>query len=117
MQALSKKLGHPLSDEELDRAVADLDLNKDGVIAFDEFCRWYFTGMKPYTNTTRSMLQVGSKTANIFDAMAKEKLIEMIKSDKSLSKHKFSIGFNEPPEAYIADMSFHFCGPVTQTML
>ena len=41
----------------------------------------------------------------------------MIKADKSLSKHRFSIGFNEPPEAYIVDMEYHFCGPVTQNML
>jgi hypothetical protein len=56
LQQLSKQLGHPLSEEELATALDDLDLNKDGVIDFDEFCRWYFTGMKPYNDSTRSML-------------------------------------------------------------
>ena len=78
LQALSKRLGAPLSDEELDTALKDLDLNGDGVIDFEEFCRWYFTGMKPYNCSTRSMLQVGGSAANIFDAMAKEKLHGLI---------------------------------------
>lgn len=63
------------------------------------------------------MLQVGSKTANIFDAMAKEKLVEMIQADKSTSKHRFSIGFNEPAEAYVTQASIHFCGPFTEAQL
>lgn len=45
---LSEQLGAPLTPKQLETALADLDLNKDGVIDFDEFCRWYFTGMKPY---------------------------------------------------------------------
>ena len=117
LQALSKQLGHPLSEEQLQKALEDLDLNKDGVIDFDEFCRWYFTGMKPYNNSTRSMLQVGSKTSSIFDALSTQKLTEMIKADQSLSKHRFSIGFNEPTEAYVAEASFHFCGPWTELMV
>jgi hypothetical protein len=27
----------------------DLDLNGDGVIDLEEFSRWYFSGMKPYS--------------------------------------------------------------------
>lgn len=73
--------------------------------------------MKPYNNSTRSMLQVGSKTSSIFDALSTQKLTEMIKADQSLSKHRFSIGFNEPTEAYVAEASFHFCGPWTELMV
>lgn len=102
LQMLSQRLGHPLSDEELNRALVDLDLNKDGVIDFDEFCRWYFTGMKPYNNSTRSMLLVGSKTSSVFDALAREKLAEILHADKSVSRHRVSLAFNEPAEAYVA---------------
>ena len=38
----------------------------------------------------------------------------MINADQSTSKHRFSIGFNEPAEAYVAQACFHFCGPVTE---
>ena len=48
LAALSKILGHELTEEQLDTALKDLDLNEDGVIDFDEFARWYFTGMKCY---------------------------------------------------------------------
>jgi hypothetical protein len=34
---LSEELGHPLNDEELEEALKDLDLNKDGVVDFSEF--------------------------------------------------------------------------------
>lgn len=44
-------------------------------------------------------------------------MIEIIKKDKSMSKHRFSFGFNEPAEAYVVDMSLHFCGPVNESTL
>ena len=53
---LSSDLGQPLSEEQLEAALKDLDLNGDGVIDTDEFARWYFTGMKAYNGATRSML-------------------------------------------------------------
>jgi len=58
---LSKELGHELNEEQLEAALVDLDLNKDGVIDMDEFKRWYFTGMKPYNGSTRTMLKIGGK--------------------------------------------------------
>lgn len=75
---LSAQLGAPLNDKQLKEALVDLDLNKDGVIDYDEFCRWYFTGMKSYNGGTRSMLMVGGKTGSIFDALAREKLADII---------------------------------------
>jgi hypothetical protein len=113
---LSAQLGAPLDDEQLKTALVDLDLNKDGVIDFDEFCRWYFTGMKPYNGQTRSMLMVGGKTGSIFDALAREKLADIINSDRSLSKHRISLQFNDPAEAYVGQMSIHVCGPVADEM-
>lgn len=58
---LSKELGHELNEEQLEVALKDLDLNKDGVIDLHEFSRWYFTGMKPYNGSTRTMLKIGGK--------------------------------------------------------
>ena len=46
---LAKDLGFEMSDYELDVALRDLDLNDDGVIDFEEFSRWYFTGMQSYS--------------------------------------------------------------------
>lgn len=72
--------------------------------------------MKPYNGSTRSMLQVGSKTSSIFDALAREKLSELINADRSVSKHRINLAFNEPAEAYVAQMSIHICGPVSESI-
>ena len=55
---LLAQLGQPLTKEQLDAAMKDLDLNGDGVIDKEEFARWYFTGMKAYNGNTRSILQM-----------------------------------------------------------
>jgi hypothetical protein len=49
--------------------------------------------------------------------MAREKLVEIIHSDQTTSKHRISIGFNEPTEAYVAQASLHFCGPFTESVV
>jgi len=76
--SLSVRLGHNLSEEELNSALEDLDLNHDGTIDFDEFCRWYFTGMKAYNGAKKSMLQVGMKTTSVFEALKSEDLAKII---------------------------------------
>ena len=53
---LSKELGSELTEEQLKNALKDLDLNGDGVIDIDEFARWYFSGMRPYSGLKRSLL-------------------------------------------------------------
>jgi hypothetical protein len=53
-------------------------LNGDGVIDITEFSRWYFTGMKPYNGSRRSMLKAGSVTKKIFDAVAEQAKNSMI---------------------------------------
>jgi hypothetical protein len=67
--------------------MTDLDLNGDGVIDVDEFSRWYFTGMKAYNGNTRSMLQMRNQTSTIMDILAKDEIQQMIKEDKTLTKH------------------------------
>jgi len=69
LSTLCEKLGCPLSEENLQKELETLDLNGDGVIQIDEFKRWYFTGMKPYGDTKKSMLQVKGSLLNIFDVI------------------------------------------------
>lgn len=70
MANLSKSLGYELNEEQVDTALKDLDLNEDGVVDFDEFARWYFTGMKCYNNNRRTMLKLGRSTTSIFNNLA-----------------------------------------------
>jgi len=67
---LSKELGNELTDEELEKALKDLDLNGDGVIDFKEFSRWYFTGMNSYGNTTRNLLTGNSIASSMIDSIS-----------------------------------------------
>jgi len=60
LQKLSELLGHKIAEgDELDNALKSLDLNGDGVIDFEEFSRWYFSGMRPYNDTKHTMLLFG----------------------------------------------------------
>ena len=70
LAALSKDLGYELNDEELKNALRDLDLNKDGVIDLYEFSRWYFTGMKPFNGSRRTMLRLGSGAKKLLETVA-----------------------------------------------
>ena len=67
--------------------MVDLDLNGDGVIDKKEFSRWFFTGMKAYNGNTRNMLQLRNQTSTIFDILAKEEIQNLIKEDKTMTKH------------------------------
>jgi len=69
LQKLNEILGCPLTDEQTDIALLDLDLNKDGIIDFDEFQRWYFTGMKSYNGKSRTMLKMGNKSKSILQRL------------------------------------------------
>ena len=66
---MSKDLGHELTDEQLEAAFKDLDLDGNGTIDIDEFKRWYFTGMKSYNGSRRAMLKVGKKSKALFDVL------------------------------------------------
>ena len=59
---LSANMGNPLTDEELQLALVDLDLNGDGVIDLFEFSEWYFSGMKPLSSQTRAMKKFRNRT-------------------------------------------------------
>ena len=42
-------------------------MNGDGVIDLNEFSRWYFTGMKPYNDTSRTMIKGGDLSMSILN--------------------------------------------------
>jgi hypothetical protein len=92
---LSKELGFELSEEQLTSALGDLDLNGNGVIDFDEFTRWYFTGMKPYNGLTKSMLKIEHGSKTLFNTMA-DKMKESIGGDLKTRSHSIKVGFNTP---------------------
>jgi hypothetical protein len=92
---LSKELGFELSEEQLTSALGDLDLNGNGVIDFDEFTRWYFTGMKPYNGLTKSMLKLEHGSKTLFNTLA-DKMKESIGGDLKTRSHSIKVGFNAP---------------------
>ena len=96
---LMKDLGNELNEEQLTEALKDLDLNGDGVIDLKEFSRWYFTGMKPYKGTRRSMLKAGATVKKIFDAVAEQAKLAMIGQELKMKSHSISVGFNRPEKA------------------
>ena len=67
LAAMSAELGQPLDEEQLATALKDLDMNGDGVIDFSEFARWYYSGMKSYSDRKRSLF----KTLNAFGQFSK----------------------------------------------
>jgi hypothetical protein len=70
LSQLSLQLGHPLDDDQLELALKDLDLNKDGVVDLKEFSRWYFTGLKSYNDDKRNMLLLGNAGLSLSKALA-----------------------------------------------
>lgn len=93
--SLMSTLSQNLTDEELEKAMKELDLNGDGVISFHEFCRWYFTGMKSYSLDSRSLLLAQGHARYIYDIM---KLVDDFQ-DPKLKTHSLSVSFNAPAEA------------------
>jgi len=110
---LSKDLGYPLTKGQLDTAFKDLDLNHDGVIDFEEFCRWYFTGMKPFSGAKRSMLQVAQKTSTIFEALKKENISNILHKDERVTKHDLTLTLNNPPDGQHIHVKANILGPQT----
>jgi len=113
LQTLSETLGFPLTDEQTDVALKDLDLNKDGVIDFNEFQRWYFTGMKSYNGKTRNMLKLGNKSKSILAMLKGQEIYDMIHENKKLSKHRVHVSFNAPEEVHYTEFKVSLFGENT----
>lgn len=73
--------------------------------------------MKSYNGSTRSMIQIRNQTTTLFDVMAKEDIKKLLAEDKSMTKHRLKIQFNDPPEAYYAEVIAHLFGPFTDKMI
>ena len=81
------------------------------MIDLDEFARWYFSGMKPYSGLQRSLLSIGKSTVSIFEALKSAEVSKAIHENLKLTTHKVSIALNDPVEAHFVDFSFHIVGP------
>jgi len=49
-----------MTDEEMNEAFNSLDVNGDGVIDYQEFRQWYFSGMKQFSGSKVSMIKAFS---------------------------------------------------------
>lgn len=78
LQQLCEYLGCPLTDEEADIALIDLDLDKSGDIDFHEFKRWYFTGMKSYSATDRKMMEISSSSMKYLDSLEGHAIFDFV---------------------------------------
>jgi hypothetical protein len=96
LQQLSTELGRELTNEELEEALKDLDLNNDGVIDFSEFQRWWFSGFKSYSGTKRSMIKAHNRAKNAIKALIDGNLDSPLTGNLSLKKHSIEVSFNSP---------------------
>lgn len=53
----------------------------------------------------------------VFDVLAKEDILKIIKEDQKMTKHKLKIQFNEPPETNYLEAKVHIMGPHTEKMI
>ena len=93
---MMKDLGSELNEEQVSAAMEDLDVNHDGVIDFEEFTRWYFTGMKSYSAGRRTFLKMSAKSSKLFDAIGEEAKNALMKEEIKYKKNQFSVAFNAP---------------------
>ena len=96
---VSAELGQPLSEEQLETALEDLDLNKDGVIDFGEFRRWYYSGMKSYSNRKRALFKAIGGFGQFSKAAANPAILEFVKENPQTVTQSVSFGFNPPENA------------------
>jgi len=117
LKELSSELGYPLNDEQLEKALTDLDLNKDGVVDLNEFCRWYFTGLKSYNNTTRNMLVLTKAGLSLGKAIASREVYNIVMKNKETSHLKGTVKLNElKANGISAKFEVHFLGPVHEKL-
>ena len=81
LRALSTDLGHSLNDEELEAALIDLDLNKDGVVDYEEFKRWYLSGMKSYSGKKKTMLKFMHGVGELESVINADDLVDFVKAN------------------------------------
>lgn len=104
LAGLMSSLGTEIGQQEIDLAMKDLDLNKDGVIDLQEFKRWYFTGMKSYNGVRRTFLKLGAKSSQLLESIKDEAKNALMKEELKYKKSSVSVGFNAPanPQTSVA---------------
>jgi len=93
---MTAELGQELSDDQVESAVADLDLNGDRLIDLDEFSQWYFSGMKDYSRTRRSFLKFRKGLASFAGTFTEGGLADVFKADPRTITHHARVSFNKP---------------------
>jgi hypothetical protein len=78
LDGLCKDLGVPLDEEQLKSALEDLDINKDGVVDLNEFCKWWFSGFQAYDTYRRGMLKTKHKCKNALIALKQGEIGELL---------------------------------------
>jgi hypothetical protein len=112
LRALSEQLGTVLNDEQVELALKDLDLNGDGVIDISEFARWYFTGMKSYNGTKRSMLRIKGHVKDILGKASEQAKLSLIGKELKINTNTVKVSFNNPENAGTKiDAAFYAFGP------
>lgn len=99
LASLCKDLGVPLDDAQLNAAIADLDVNNDGVIDLSEFSKWWFSGFQSYDTYRRNMLKLKTKGKNALETFQKGNVGEWLTGPLSTKKHNMKVGFNTPQNA------------------
>ena len=66
LQEVSKELGRPMDQAELEECIQDLDQNKDGKISYDEFRKWWLSGRQGLSPWMRRLLAFKIKTNKFF---------------------------------------------------
>ena len=94
--------------------MADLDLNGDGVIDFYEFTRWYFCGMKSYSDVQRSLLTFSNGVSTLQKAFD----TPLSGDDLNVITQKFGISLNNPSNSSLdIGLKLRLAGPEYQKLL
>ena len=96
LAALMKSLGTELTDDQVNTALKDLDINKDGVIDLSEFSRWFFTGMQSYGGVSRTLLRLkkGTGAGGVLKSL-KDQFKGALSDDIKMKNHSVEVSFNE----------------------
>jgi hypothetical protein len=115
LKAMMEKMGTKLNDEQVKVALKDLDLNGDGVIDFNEFSQWYFSGRQQNSKVNRALLQMKHQLGSMASGLRDPQIQEAIKKNEGkMTKQKLAVNFNHPPGSDSATelkVRAHFFGP------
>lgn len=91
--ALLEALGITVEEKDLEAGILEMDIDGNGKISYDEFARWFFTGMKPYNRSTKLLKNVVSAGGNLANLLSKDG-VALLKGDTKLLDHVAQYAFN-----------------------